>query len=277
MDNRSEKTISRAIFGSSFDFHLIYEPIEPCQPRIFDFRFSPLSFRPETNTLLLPDHQRMDNRSENPIRRSIIDLSPDSPFIYEPIEPCHPLIFCLSALLSFRNKFILPGPPISRPPEPRKVHRKLHWREALRKESLKSTFLFSIWTFSSKEQSLRSDLAAWFGKDGPNYPKIQIESLRLKVVGTKFWVRFRDDGKLLLLSMKHVDPTPFRALPGDRRPFGLCRCPPVGFKGRYSWLFPDSSLFGLDWTIDGMIWLVFGLNRANEMWHALTIRKLECG
>ena len=129
MDNRSEKTISRAIFGSSFDFHLIYEPIEPCQPRIFDFRFSPLSFRPETNTLLLPDHQRMDNRSENPIRRSIIDLSPDSPFIYEPIEPCHPLIFwcsLLSALLSSRNKFILPGPPISRPPEPRKVHRKLH-------------------------------------------------------------------------------------------------------------------------------------------------------
>ena len=128
---------------------------------------------------VLPDHQRMDNRSENPIRRSIIDLSPDSPFIYEPIEPCHPLIFwcsLLSALLSSRNKFILPGPPISRPPEPRKVHRKLHWREALRKESLKSTFLFSIWTFSSKEQSLRSDLAAWFGKDGPNYPKIQIES-----------------------------------------------------------------------------------------------------
>ena len=98
MDNRSEKTISRAIFRPSSDLPLIYEPIEPCQPRIFDFRFSHLSFRPETSTLLLPGHQRMDNRSENPIRRTIIDLSPDSPFIYEPIEPYHPLIFWCSVL-----------------------------------------------------------------------------------------------------------------------------------------------------------------------------------
>ena len=65
------------------------------------------------------------------------------------------------------------------------------------------------------------------------------------MVGTTSWFRFRDDGKLLLLSMKNVDPTPFRALPGDRRPFGLCRCPPVDTKVDTAVCCLDPAYLGL--------------------------------
>ena len=162
MDNRSEKTISRAIFVHLLIcpwFMSLSSPVSPAS-LIFASLTSPFVLKrilfsfPATSGWTIGQKTPLEGQSliYHRIHPSFMSLS-------SPVTPSSFAILLRSALLSSRNKFILSGPP----PEPRKVHRKLHWREALRKESLKSTFLFSIWTFSSKEQSLGSDSAAWFG------------------------------------------------------------------------------------------------------------------
>ena len=66
------------------------------------------------------------------------------------------------------------------------------------------------------------------------------------MVGTTFGVDLSMMWNILYclwLKLKTLFPTPIRALPGTRRPFGLCRYPPVETEAGYCWLFARSSLF----------------------------------